>query len=541
MPGWILPSGLVGQPDVIRVFSGSARNDGCPAKLALKARPDVRARIRRPYKPEKLETFFLAPVMAVLDLAEHREMPLDKALGVLARPDEHVDLVREDRIKPVHGGVLAWTAHAVSQFLEAWTPPENDMRPVRGNWVDLQRLRYPDHRGARQYELKVWGRGYVSADGQVRELRLPTTRAGRRPRSDAELAVIARVLSTGTPAFPAPGVAGPANRIRVVEIGCADGSASVVYERTSDEAARDFAEHGRDALSTAVDGTTFLPGQDCVDCKYSGSCPALPRVPGVLGISDSTKPRRSWSVTNGRRYRECAAHDHLRRVQLPRSLDIEYGPSAMRGKVLHRWLKDRHARRPLVPCRVEDAELWTDGENELPEEEQQRVRLMIKFHSRLCPLRHLSRDARTKVEETLVFDDTEADVAIIAEPDLLYEDSGAWVWREVKTTSKEITLTRAELLGRYPQLALAVALLSRSALGGRTRGARVELELLSPAGPEIDILDPADPLLRERASAVLHDLVRRWHGDQEFVASPDSYRCSRCEVAAWCPSSAEAV
>lgn len=534
MTGWIPPIGLSGRADLIRVFSGSARNNGCPVKLAVKARPGVHG--DKPYKPEKLETFFLAPVMNVLDLVEHRGLTLFEALDVVGRPHEHRRLAREHRIKPVHESVLSWTAHAVRQYLEAWAPPEHGMMPVRGNWVDTQLLQAPDHRGARRYELAVWGRGYSSPDGRIRELRLPTTRAGRRPRSVAELAVMARVLSIGTPKFSPPDEAVPPELIRIVEVGCADAS-SKVYERTREEATRDFAECGRDALSAAVGGTEYRPGQDCTDCKYSDTCPALPRVPGVLGIADRTRPRRSWSVTNGRRYRQCAAYDHMRRVQLPRALDIEYGPSAARGKVVHDWLSKRHSRRPLTVCRAGDASLWASEETSLPLEEQELVQRLIEFHAKVCPLRHLRDDTVTRTEETLVFDDSDADVVVIAEPDLLYQDDGAWVWREVKTTAKQSVLTRADLLDRFPQLALAVALLGRTALGGRSRGARVELELLGPAGPEIEILDPADARLREQASEVLQGLVQRWHSDETFIANPSRYRCDRCEVATWCPSS----
>lgn len=156
----------------------------------------------------------------------------------------------------------------------------------------------------------------------------------------------------------------------------------------------------------------------------------------------------------------------------------------------------------------------------------------MRHHAEVCPLQHVPSDGTVHVEPRLTWDDQQANVLVIAEPDLLYRDRDSWVWREVKTSGSDHR-RGTDLLAEYPQLALAVVVLARGELGGTRARSRVELELLRPSGVDLKVIDPYTPTVRRHAEAVVRDLVLRWRADDEFLPRPGA-RCTRCEVAKWC-------
>ena len=93
-------------------------------------------------------------------------------------------------------------------------------------------------------------------------------------------------------------------------------------------------------------GRALMPG-----LQADRMCPALPRRPGILGISEPAGAVRTWSVTNGRHYQDCPAQDYLERLHLPREPGFETGSAVRRGQAVHAWLAERHARRPAVHSR----------------------------------------------------------------------------------------------------------------------------------------------------------------------------------------------
>lgn len=76
---------------------------------------------------------------------------------------------------------------------------------------------------------------------------------------------------------------------------------------------------------------------------------------------------------------------------------------------------------------------------------------MIAQHVSVCPLQHSDADTPVWVEPTVAVHDESADVVIIAAPDVLYRDDGAWVWRETKTTAWRGALPSADLLSSEPR------------------------------------------------------------------------------------------
>ena len=156
---------------------------------------------------------------------------------------------------------------------------------------------------------------------------------------------------------------------------------------------------------------------------------------------------------------------------------------------------------------------------------------LLCHHAEVCPLRVVGSESEMRVEPRLVFDDTAADLLVLADPDLLYQDAGTWVWRETKTSGSD--RPRRDVLAAYPQLALAVRIIGNGLLRGAQAGGRVELELLRPGGVDLRIFDPYAPQTRVAAERVLREQVMDWHAEKLFEAAPGP-ECSTCEMAPWC-------
>ncbi|MET8828473.1 PD-(D/E)XK nuclease family protein [Streptomyces sp. NPDC004610] len=565
MATWTPPPGSTWPTSnrLIRMFAGSSlRQDSgrCPYRTAMKARTGLRLP-RGPlatYKTDPRETFNLGPTGTALDLIEHDGIEPEEALGrALAATAEHPE---------ADPGLTAWTRFAVEHFLRG---RPRDLLPLAGTWIVVTKLERQDARGAKRYEQCVWGRSYISADGRVRELCVPVARHKDELRSDrnadddadrADRAAAAYVVGFGHP-YRLPGQrswssdaqplqdAGEAARsrpqeVRISEVSCLDGTRRELLRDSIAEIERRYADHGAPQLTAAVSGNTFLPGNDCADCRYAPTCPALNRLGGILGIEDDTKPRRSWSVTNGRSYmgrpgrdESCPARERLRRLRLPDPEGRSLTPQVVRGHAVHAWIQERHENHPGVACRPEDAPdgrtSWSVGRWTVPQEQAELGAQMVAAHARHCPYRLSSVDEVIH-ERTLVLHDTAADVLVIAKTDMLYRDGPSWVYRETKTDARRRPPmdTGTGIFRERPQLALAVLLSTSSLVNDDTSGARVELEVLGPAGG-LTIIDPFDPENRTAARQAIHELSAAWHADTTAPARPGAH-CLTCDMAAWC-------
>lgn len=508
----------------------------CADQLAAKARPSMQmAEPQQPRLPG-LQLFDLGIVNDVLDTAEFQDLSIDSALKAV-----------ETNRGPVHPGLRTWVRHAVIQYFEAhqflWDRDCLRLVPHKPKWV----VQYPREIGFETpiLEVAAWGRRYCSADRQVRELRLLRRRSVKdRQRDDSEIATALYVLAHGRATrgrtrFDLPhalvDTVEQPRRLRVVEIGCEDGSVNILDDVDVDGARQRYRESGQHRAREVVQGGGQRnPGSSCQKCKLVDGCTAVPRADGILGIVERRRPRRTWSVTNGRAYIRCPAQEYLTRLNLPRASAVEYGESATRGQAVHTWIEQNHRRQPVRSCTAAEApfaDSWQAGPWEVTGSQALLGAQMIGDHALVCPLHHLLPDSPVGVERTVTAYDADANVVVIAKIDLVYRDGPACVLREMKTTEGT---DGGDPLARYPQLSLGLLLLAHAVLGDGSANGRVELERLTPAGPVVESFHPTNSDHMEQARQVINNLAASWHADTTARAQPGP-ECHRCAVSQWCP------
>lgn len=552
----------------IRLYSSAVRAvpskdeaaRGCQAFHMLKADPVQVGPLSR--RPEHV-TMPFAPFGEVLDQIEFHGLSEGEALARLSAPDRSMR-------RRVHEGLAVWVRHAVRLFRDRLAADlaaagAHDVVAVRP-WVHQIPAGDPN---SRTRELCVWGRAYTygTAQGVTRELRVPCMGGIRNERrGDAEKSVMAYVVAVGslidTTAFeqdrgrylggipfpvlpPASAVPGakPPDHVRVLEVSCTDGEAAPVFEGSVEAARVYFAEHGRAALHDLFRSGDRRPGYDCLECKDRKRCERLPRASGMLGIRDASRPRRVFTVTSGRYHGECAAKEHYRNLRLPVDEERENTPPVRQGKAVHAWIQRLHDRSPRRPCTEKDLPenpgCWEVDTWRLEGAEARDAAAMLAAHLEVCPYLGLSADAPAHPERILVADDRHSDTLVVAHADLVYRRGDSWNYREIKTTSSQEIVDGDLLLRRYQQLALAILLYESGVIPLGPQSA-VELEILTPNGPDLRVLSPNSASLREAARREIHPLAAAWHRDAAHLANPGPI-CKRCPYHMWCPSADHAA
>ncbi|WP_167152787.1 PD-(D/E)XK nuclease family protein [Streptomyces sp. MBT27] len=527
-----LPPGTDGDTRLVRTSLPLVRNDSrdCPRGFAVRARPLVQQSPKRSRR-KPVEDFALGPVMAALDSVEFDGTAPETALEGLSR------------VRKYTAAHVSWARTAVYAFLAARRQSEAERSvagrpatlPVREEWTSCEELRAPDARGVLRYERTAWGRRYASKDGGERELWLPSFNSLKRDRPAEEIAEAASVLAIGTPSHaefgdihrPVPGSAALPHRVRVVGVGCGDGEYGVLADWDTARVEQEFAAHARPALARAVTGTATNPGSECVRCEALTGCTGLPKTPGLLGVPGPRRPRkrRSVSASDLRAYDCCPSFFHLTRVLHLKSPAPENEP-IRRGRAVDAWLNQQHLKGPCA-----DATL----PQELPElgpDEQTTALAMIAEHVRACPLDELGPDEEVQVQKRLTAYDPELDTVIVADPDLLYTRYGGWIWHETKTASSPLWEGRP-LLESYPQLALAVLLMSHGVPGGDPRRSLIELEVLYADGSRCLEVDPGDSDTIAEARQVISRLAAPWAVDETYEPRPGD-QCEGCEMLRHC-------
>lgn len=173
------PPHSIGDSTLLRIGASLVRPDpaGCPLGRALRARALVKAPGRLPAKP--VEDFSFKPFFALLDAVEHsRPEPRPGCGGSGEFPQVHPSPCRlGQRGRPP----LPDRQDGAGSCAGRGKPVP--LLPVAPAWVaGSKKLAQPDARGVTQYERTVWGRGYASQDGRVREIWIPSLGTVKRDR-----------------------------------------------------------------------------------------------------------------------------------------------------------------------------------------------------------------------------------------------------------------------------------------------------------------------------------------------------------------------
>jgi len=497
---------LIGNTERLRISATDVANaEDCPRYLALKVRPEVKlADWQRRFADSPF------PLGDLLDL-------MHRALRQNVQPQDSVLWVRE-RVEAarVHRLVRPYLRAAVQNALEAHWELSDEV----GGFTDF--FRNPEI-GPPDRSLTVWGFVHTTDDG-IREVRRYRIGRAHPPGETADL------RWTQTAARIAAGVAfGPSvSRIRVVEVGLADGSIEVHFDGSRDDAVTAFVDGAQKTAQSLGDLQTAIPGYECASCKATGGCEALIDVSGALGQGEVGLKTRSVSASGLDRYATCPAQWLLGTdLHLPRTDDVS--EAQQRGLWAHQWLEHAHrtgACRPDDPSRVDPGPL---------DPHQFAIVLpYLRHHVATCPLTTEGAELLAADENLHGFDAT-AGVVCVVKPDLVYRIGDRVIVREFKTALQAALGGADDVFARSIQVPLLISMLAAGvtdAFGGST--ASVEVEVLTPEGAELFSWDVDDAAMLADARERVGAAVRAWHMDEEWRSSPGP-QCTWCPVREWCP------
>ncbi|MZD16894.1 PD-(D/E)XK nuclease family protein [Streptomyces bottropensis] len=428
----------------------------------------------------------------------------------------------------LHPGLRRYVAHAVEQYLDAHDE-------LAAQYGEMRFVAFDPVIGGQGREVIVWATLYCSADGvrEVRRLRVKKARGSTEEHD--RWATVAAYIANGVP------MRMPPTRIRVVEVGLFDGSTAVVFEGTPDEVRARYEAHGRPVIRGLVEPVGYRPGQPCQKCKLAGCCPSLQDLSGCLGQRRPGTHTRSVSAADLELYLKCPSRWYLEsEFRLP--ADNTSSDASDRGRAIHRWLAQAHARG----TRCTDQDVAPYGQTgvftgTLTAEEYGKVREFLIAHARSCPL---SDDGAkvVSVEPSVYGYDENADVVIASQPDLVYRDASGRIFvRETKTTT-QMPADESDAFDRFfpvPWL-INIAFTAKDAFGESKGLPKIELEVITPEETRVfswdlerdqDVVRMARAEVRQRASS--------WIRDAAWSPSPGR-QCTWCPVRRWCPDAADA-
>lgn len=545
VPSWTPPWRVVARDRLIRISAAHVRGDErweCPTQIATKARPTLQVdrdpAIRVTYPP--FHSFALG-------------LARDAAYSVLSA-DRDPEVALEQVCASTAGDVAEAARDAAREALQGYLMAVARLRDSGDLPADtvVREFFAADEMDVR-VEWSAWGLLHVSRDGAVREFHVLTwEQAGSRPRDPAYLAVYARVAadaimrqegSLWRERWPAAAAQpGPAQHVRVREIGMLDASDALLVDMTADEARAAFPEAVA-ARIHVLGGGAFNPGGRCATCAVRYECPGPARMPGVLGVAGPALWTRALSPGDLTTARTCTWQVHLEReLSLPRARR-ETTEAMLRGTHLHAWLEHAHAR--LVPCDAGDLPPPGEGMGDVAhllgwdDATYAALRPYLSQHVESCPLRRDDVIAAYP-EQSLTAWDTDVDVVMSTRTDLVIETGSGYVIRETKSVGSHHALpeTAAEVFERYPQVAVTLCLLAdgldpvSGAVADDVRPARVEVEILRPDSREVRGFDASDADAVVIARASIADAI------DTILYSPAEptvgRHCQWCPVSRWC-------
>lgn len=545
IPPFTPPWRVVVRDRFIRVSAAHVRGEErweCPAQIAVKARPALQVdrdpSVRPTYPPFHSFALGLArdAAYAVLSAGTDPEVALDQVCATSA--GDVAEAARDVAREALQGYLIAHARLRDTGEL----PADAVVREFFA--VDEADVRV---------EWSAWGLLHVSRDGAYREYHVLTwEQAGSRRRDPAYLSVYARVAADAVmkqegslwrERWPAAtSQPGPAQRVRVREIGMLDSSDQLLLDMSAEEAREHFSGVVSERLHV-LGGGAFNPGGRCASCPVRYECPGIARMPGVLGVAGPALWTRSLSPGDLTTARTCTWQVHLEReLSLPRARR-ETTEAMLRGTLLHSWLEHAHAR--LSACSADDLPIPGEGVGEVAEQlgwdesTYAALRPYLQQHAHACPLQGADVTA-VYPEQPLTAWDTDVDVVMSTRADLVIETPSGYVVRETKSVGAqhEMPHTALEVFERYPQVAVTLCLLAdgldpvTGTVTETRREGRVEVEILRPDGVETRGFDTSDAEAVLAARATIAEAV-----DTILYAPAEptlGRHCAWCPVSRWC-------
>ena len=506
---------LAGDRAQIKISATDVASDcGCGRHLAFKARPKVHPAAWRKWFSDDLP--FVPGLVLELVAEAHLAPGTDTYAGLRTWLMGRLDARGVGRL------LRPYVEAAVENALEAHSSIEDDLGPLR-------LLTSTPIIGSRGRELTAWAPLYTTADGtrEIRRVRLSSAHEDPSEGDRLWAATAAHVAATFR-ASPA------AVRVRVVEIGLGDGSSTVLFDGTPDEATAAYDARARARASALLEEDHVLPGFACGGCKAAGVCDALVQVDGMLGQDAAGVVARSIAPTALQKYAECPARWLLEaEMHLPK--EVTGGDQMVRGNAVHRWLEAAHGRG--VACRAEDLPDPATGlglaDGRLSPGDYALAHPYLVHHVGNCPLA-VDEATVVAVEQTVYGWDDAAQVVPVTKPDLVYRLGDRLIIRETKSM-QSMPIDQHDAYSRHLQVPFMLVLLASGleAEHGATAGA-VELEILGPDGAEMWAWETDDPVVMAVARADVRRAVEDWHVDTTWDTRVGPH-CAWCPVREWCP------
>ena len=548
---WLPPWPVTTSASFERVSSSNLDLHKCPEQIAKKARPEVWPDVEAPWVDSQKGDFPLGlardGIVRLLSDSQSNDVELAERIREIVNDladltkDGWSDLSREVAARMVEGyvGVRA-------RLIDDGQLGPSQVVPEIVAVEEEPRLEY-----------YAWGIWHIADDGRVREFHaIRNEKADQVRMTDASVALIAYSLAHGkvmqskpfsqwsAPFLPkdTQPSASPAH-LRVRVIGVLDGSESLRFSGTIDEATQLLEEHG-EAEFARLGGGTYRASRRCAGCSLRRYCRGLTNRPGLLGVTGYSNATRSITPSDISAYRQCP-----KRVRLERDLGLpgvrETSDAQRRGQQIHAWLEYAHARS--ITCTPGDLVDPSEVDLDSPLSSQHGIAHELEWttaeyvenypflaaHLDFCPITESVVNARS--EETVTAWDTDANIVASARIDhVRHMNDGRIVYRETKTINRKPGFTTTEqALDVYPQIALSVCLLADDPdiLEGV-----VELEILTNGEGYLYSFDASDAHVLLAARRYLAEILDAWLHDDTHQPSEDP-PCHWCPMRHVCPDS----
>ncbi len=515
--GWNPPLAIGGTPRMIKVSATDvASTSACGRHLALKTRKVTSVDgWSRSFAPYGQDPFPLGDVIDLVALA-HDGPGLDDYPAHTRWLDDQM------RARGTHRLVRDYLIRAVDNVLEVHEEIEAELGPLRLVVLHPQI-------GSGDTILTAWGPLYEAGDG-TREIRRVRVGAVRDEDDRLWTATAANVAANHRDRF--------SRRVRVVEVGPLDGSHTVLFDGSADEARALYATTARTRARAVTEADHVVPCHSCGTCKAAGSCAALVPADGFLGQATAGHKSRAVSPSSLAKHATCPAMWLMEtELHLPRTGGDS--PGAARGRAVHLWLEAAHRRG--VGCRPEDLSDAGGGtslglaDGVLTHDEYRTAHPYLVHHPAVCPLNDTGIAQVVHVEETIHSFDRTAEVLPTAKPDLVYRDADTLVVRELKTSEHPYLGGRDEAFDKHLQVPFLLRLLQTGLLAHhRATVGVVEVEVLTPDGAEVYTWRTDSPGVMAVAAEEVERVAGPWHTDAIWPTRPGPH-CGWCPVREWCP------